>query len=57
MKRAAGAPLPRLAGAEPPSASRRVALYRRIRGAIVEGSLSPGARLPSTRALAFLLTL
>lgn len=52
MKRAAGAPLPRLAGAEPPAASRRVALYRRIRGAIVEGGLSPGARLPSTRALA-----
>lgn len=52
MKRAAGAPLPRLAGAEGPATSRRAALYRRVRGAIVEGSLAPGARLPSTRALA-----
>ncbi len=52
MKRAAGVSLPRLAGAEPPGLSRRAAIYRRVRGAILDGNLAPGARLPSTRALA-----
>ena len=52
MKRAAGFSLPRLAGGEPPAPSRRAALYRRVRGAILDGNLAPGARLPSTRALA-----
>ncbi len=52
MKRAAGIRLPRLAGGEPAAPSRRAAIYLRIRGAILDGNLAPGARLPSTRTLA-----
>lgn len=51
MKRAAGVALPALRGAEP-APSRRAALYRRVRAAILDGGLAPGARLPSTRAVA-----
>src|SRR5262249_41834082 len=50
-KQCIGAWLP---GLETPAgkAPRYVQLYRRIQGAILDGSLKPGTRLPSTRTLA-----
>jgi GntR family transcriptional regulator/MocR family aminotransferase len=52
MKRAGGALLPELEERDLAVRSRRLALYRRIRGAILSGALRPGERLPSTRTLA-----
>lgn len=52
MKKPAGALLPPLRGPDADAGSKRAHLYRRIRSAIVGGSLAPGARLPSTRTLA-----
>lgn len=52
MKQPAGALLPPLRGSEADAGSKRAQLYRRIRGAILGGSLAPGTRLPSTRTLA-----
>lgn len=52
MKIARGAMLPELEAREPEAGTRRAALYRRIRAAILSGELRAGERLPSTRALA-----
>lgn len=52
MKRAGGVVLPLLEAPGPPAPSLRVDVYGRIRGAILEGRLAPGVRLPSTRTLA-----
>ncbi|BDG02952.1 MocR-like pyridoxine biosynthesis transcription factor PdxR [Anaeromyxobacter oryzae] len=52
MKAPAGALLPPLRGPEADAGSKRAHLYRRIRSAILGGSLAAGTRLPSTRTLA-----
>jgi GntR family transcriptional regulator/MocR family aminotransferase len=52
VKKPAGTLLPPLTGADAVPGSKRAQLYRRIRGAILGGSLAAGTRLPSTRVLA-----
>jgi len=52
MKRAAGAILPPLSGADTDASSKRSQLYPRVRRAILDGSLASGTRLPSTRTVA-----
>jgi GntR family transcriptional regulator/MocR family aminotransferase len=52
-KRAGGALLPTFEeGPETAEGPLYLRVYRRVRGAILEGALAPGARLPSTRTLA-----
>ncbi len=51
-KRAGGALLPAFEeGPEAAEGPLYLRVYRRVRGAILDGSLAPGARLPSTRTL------
>src|SRR5688500_18519662 len=52
-KRAGGALLPAFEeGPEAAEGPLYLRVYRRVRGAILDGALAPGARLPSTRTLA-----
>jgi GntR family transcriptional regulator/MocR family aminotransferase len=52
MKQPTGALLPSLQTPLDSGAPLHLQIYRRIRGAILAGTLAPGARLPSTRTLA-----
>ncbi|HUK66877.1 MAG TPA: PLP-dependent aminotransferase family protein [Anaeromyxobacteraceae bacterium] len=52
MKSAKGALVPSLESPFEAAEGRRAAIERRVRSAILDGALGPGARLPSTRALA-----
>jgi GntR family transcriptional regulator/MocR family aminotransferase len=52
MKQPTGALLPSLETPLETGAPLHLQIYRRIRGAVLAGTLAPGARLPSTRTLA-----
>jgi GntR family transcriptional regulator/MocR family aminotransferase len=52
MKHPSGAFLPNLEGSFEAGSPLHLQIYRRIRGAILGGTLPPGSRLPSTRTLA-----